>query len=265
MAQSLSDEQIQLRGKARRRLVGAIALVVAISAVLPMVLDNKPKPVSQDIAIDIPKQDDSGFAARNAATLAPQGSSVIVPSVPTQEAPKAAVQAPSQALVAAPAAKSVEVVPAKQDKPAEKPADKPAVKPVEKAAEKPAAKPTEKAAEKPAAKVPEKSADKTPAKTEKPQDKKPAADKPAKADKPAEPAKGESFVVQLGAFSNADNAKQLQAKLSANHIKVYSDTLKSAGGDKTRVRAGPYASRTEADKALSKIKQLGLDGKVVPK
>lgn len=263
MAQSLSDEQIQLRGKARRRLVGAIALVVAISAVLPMVLDNKPKPMSQDIAIDIPKQDDSGFAARNAATPAPQGSSVIVPSPPAQEAPKAAVQAPPQALVAASAAK--------QDQPAEKPADKTAAKPVEKVVEKtvekPTAKPAEKAPDKPATKVPEKTADKSTekssAKSEK--DKKPAADKPAKADKPAEPAKSESFVVQLGAFSNADNAKQLQAKLSANHIKVYSDTLKSAGGDKVRVRAGPYASRTEADKALSKIKQLGLDGKVVPK
>jgi Uncharacterized protein conserved in bacteria len=72
-------------------------------------------------------------------------------------------------------------------------------------------------------------------------------------------------VVQLGAFSNADNAKQLQSKLAANRIKAYTDTLKTAAGDKLRVRAGPYASREEADKALAKIKQLGLDGKVVPK
>lgn len=254
MAQSLSDEQIQLRGKARRRLVGAIALVVVISAVLPMVLDNKPKPVSQDIAINIPKQEDSGFAAHPAATPAPsasQGSSVVVPSAPV--------------LATAPAVKSAVVAPARQDTPAEKPADKPAAKAVERAAGKPAEKPVEKSAEKTAAKAPEKAADKTSSKTEKHQDKKTAADKSTKSDKPAESAKGESFVVQLGAFSNADNAKQLQAKLTANHIKAYSDTLKSAGGEKTRVRAGPYATRAEADKALAKIKQLGLDGKVVPK
>lgn len=258
MAQSLSDEQIQLRGKARRRLVGAIALVVVISAVLPMVLDNKPKPVSQDIAINIPKQEDSGFAAHPAATPAPsasQGSSVVVPSAPV--------------LATAPAVKSAVVAPARQDTPAEKPADKPAAKAVERAAGKPAEKPVEKSAEKtaakPAAKAPEKAADKTSSKTEKHQDKKTAADKSTKSDKPAESAKGESFVVQLGAFSNADNAKQLQTKLTANHIKAYSDTLKSAGGEKTRVRAGPYATRAEADKALAKIKQLGLDGKVVPK
>lgn len=259
MAQSLSDEQIQLRGKARRRLVGAIALVVVISAILPMVLDNKPKPAAQDIAIEIPKQDDSGFAARNAP--APQGSAAIMPSAPVQDVPKPAVQAPAQALVAAPAEKRVEAVPAK---PVEKTADKPAEKPAVKSAENVVHKPAAKAAEKPAEKSPEKSSPKS----EKSQEKKATADKPAKAEKPAEPAepaKGESFVVQLGAFSNAGNAKQLQAKLTANHIKAYTDTLKSAGGDRVRVRAGPYASRAEADKALVKIKQLGLDGKVVPK
>jgi DedD protein len=234
MAQSLSDEQIQLRGKARRRLVGAIALVLVISAVLPMVLDNKPKPASQDIAIDIPKQDAVGFAP-----AAPPIGSVVVPPPPAVQ-PTPVIPSP------------VAVVPA--EKPAAEAPPKPtAAKPVEKAVEEPAAKPADKPAEK------------SPAKSEKPQDKKPAADKPVKADKPAEPAKNGGFVVQLGAFSNAENAKQLQSKLAANRIKVYSDTLKSPSGDKVRVRAGPYASREEADKALAKIKQLGLDGKVVPK
>ncbi len=221
MAQSLSDEQIQLRGKARRRLVGAIALVLVISALLPMVLDNKPKPVNQDIAIDIPKQDDGGFAPSSP----PAGS-------------------------AAPAVQPIPVIPSPV---AAAPAEKPAVE----APPKPVVKPVEKAVEPPAAKLAEKPAEKSSAKTE-PQDKKSAA-------KPAEPAKNDGFVVQLGAFSNADNAKQLQSKLAANRIKAYTDTLKTAAGDKLRVRAGPYASREEADKALAKIKQLGLDGKVVPK
>lgn len=225
MAQSLSDEQIQLRGKARRRLVGAIALVLVISALLPMVLDNKPKPANQDIAIDIPKQDDGGFAPSST----PAGSAVI----------------PS-----APAVQPIPVIPSPV---AAAPAEKPAVE----APPKPAVKPVEKAAEPPAAKLAEKPAEKSSAKTGS-QDKKPAA-------KPAEPAKNGSFVVQLGAFSNADNAKQLQSKLADNRIKAYTDTLKTAAGDKLRVRAGPYASREEADRALVKIKQLGLDGKVVPK
>jgi DedD protein len=141
-------------------------------------------------------------------------------------------------------------------------------KPVEAAAgkaDKPGEKTAAKPAEKPAAKAPEKAAEKTPAKADKPQEKKAAEPaKDAKSDKEAKPQAG-GFVVQLGAFSNADNAKQLQAKLTANHVKAYTDTLKTSAGDRTRVRAGPYPSREEADKALVKIKQLGLDGKVVPK
>ncbi len=39
-----------------RRLVGAIALVIAAVVILPMVLDSHPKPVTDDISIDIPSR-----------------------------------------------------------------------------------------------------------------------------------------------------------------------------------------------------------------
>ena len=54
MAKAVSDEELQLRKRARRRLVGAVALVVIVVVFLPMILDNEPKPLSQDIAINIP-------------------------------------------------------------------------------------------------------------------------------------------------------------------------------------------------------------------
>lgn len=54
MAKAISSEELQLRKRARRRLVGAIALVLVVVIFLPMFLDNEPKPVSQDIAINIP-------------------------------------------------------------------------------------------------------------------------------------------------------------------------------------------------------------------
>jgi len=44
----------QWRGRARRRLVGAVALVLAAVVVLPMVLDSEPVPVASDIPIVIP-------------------------------------------------------------------------------------------------------------------------------------------------------------------------------------------------------------------
>jgi len=67
MAKAVSDEELQLRKRARRRLVGAVALVVIVVVFLPMILDNEPKPLSEDIAINIPSpsgdEDDSDVAS----------------------------------------------------------------------------------------------------------------------------------------------------------------------------------------------------------
>ena len=54
MAKAITDEELQLKKRARRRLVGAVALVLLIVVFLPMILDSEPKPLNQDIAINIP-------------------------------------------------------------------------------------------------------------------------------------------------------------------------------------------------------------------
>jgi DedD protein len=54
MAKAISDDELQLKKRARRRLVGAIALVLLVVVFLPMFLDNEPRPLNQDIAISIP-------------------------------------------------------------------------------------------------------------------------------------------------------------------------------------------------------------------
>src|SRR3954464_11167941 len=64
MAKSISDEELQLRKRARRRLVGAIALVTIIAVFLPMALDHEPKPVSQDVSIKIPSPDAGVFTSK---------------------------------------------------------------------------------------------------------------------------------------------------------------------------------------------------------
>ena len=46
----LLDPTLPEKQRARRRLVGAIAMVVAAVVILPMVLDSHPKPVTDDIA-----------------------------------------------------------------------------------------------------------------------------------------------------------------------------------------------------------------------
>ena len=57
MAKTVSEEETQLRKRARRRLVGSITLVIAAVVILPMVLDSKPEQRIEEIDIRIPSED----------------------------------------------------------------------------------------------------------------------------------------------------------------------------------------------------------------
>jgi DedD protein len=50
-----SDPMLPEKRRAHRRLIGALALVVAAIVGLPMILDSQPKPTVTDISIQIPK------------------------------------------------------------------------------------------------------------------------------------------------------------------------------------------------------------------
>lgn len=64
MARTIGDEQLQLKKRARRRLIGAIAVVTLMVVLLPPFLDVEPRPVSQNISLQIPTQNGAGFASR---------------------------------------------------------------------------------------------------------------------------------------------------------------------------------------------------------
>jgi DedD protein len=84
--------------------------------------------------------------------------------------------------------------------------------------------------------------------------KKPAVEKPA-AKKP-----GDEYVIQVGAFSKLEG---VTAKLDAAKLPYFTEP---APNNLTRVRAGPFASREAADKALEQLKALGFQpGAVAPK
>jgi DedD protein len=78
----------------------------------------------------------------------------------------------------------------------------------------------------------------------------PKAVEPAK--KAEAPPAAEEFVVQVGAFSNPQAAI---AKLKSAKMPYYTESMQ---GNLTRVRAGPFASREAADKALEQLKGLGF-------
>jgi DedD protein len=73
----------------------------------------------------------------------------------------------------------------------------------------------------------------------------------------------EGFAVQLGAFSDPENLKQLQAKMAAAKIPVYTEELKTTSGTSTRLRAGPYKTREQADEVMLQVTKAGVEGKVV--
>jgi DedD protein len=89
MARPISDEELDLKKRARRRLVGAIVLVTAVAVVLPMVLDTEPKPVSQNVDIQIPAPDASEFKLKGVApAAAPAAKAPAPPAEPNAEPPK---------------------------------------------------------------------------------------------------------------------------------------------------------------------------------
>ena len=87
------------------------------------------------------------------------------------------------------------------------------------------------------------------------------ANTPAKASH-KEPAT-ERFIVQFGAFSEESKVSEVRAKLEKSGVKTYIHVAKTADGKRTRVRAGPFATKDEALKVIEKTKSLQLNAVVL--
>ncbi|HSI47352.1 MAG TPA: SPOR domain-containing protein, partial [Ideonella sp.] len=179
-------------------------------------------------------------------------------------APAAPQLAPAPAPVKVP-----EVVKAPEAKPAAPPAAM--TEPAQKAADRPepkVAKAEPKAEAKPEPKPPAKAESKPESKPE------PKTAAPAKADDGAKarallegqtaPVAGEGrFVVQVGAFSDAALAREARLKVERAGLKTYTHVAETKEGKRIRVRAGPFGTRAEADKAAEKIKGLDLPAAIL--
>jgi DedD protein len=66
-------------------------------------------------------------------------------------------------------------------------------------------------------------------------------------------------IILIGAYANQANVANLRKKLAELKIKSYTEPL----GNKTRVRAGPFANRAEAEAALAKMQKIIDVGGVV--
>lgn len=225
MARNVSDEELQLKKRARRRLVGAIVLVTAVAVVLPMILDSEPKPATQNIDIQIPSPE-AGVLSPRPAPLKPveKAPAAAEPVLPPKAEAKTEPRVEARPEIKPEAAVVARAEPGIETKAETRPAPKP-----------PASAPVP--AKQPAAKT----------------------ESAAKA-----PASG-GFVIQVAALSDAAKARELQAKIAGGGLKVYTEIVQTAKGPVTRVRVGPYASREAAEKARASLQRLQLDGKVIPR
>ncbi len=200
------DEALDLKRRARRRLIGAIALLLFLVIVPPWIMDLEPKPVETSLQVDIPKPETAPLPAVPETAPATQA--------PAAQAPEGNAEATSKA----PAQSS----------------------------EAPAASPS------------------APTGTEKPPVVATAEQAPAtRSAKPVESKQGEAYIVPLATLANKNNVKDLQAKVALAGIRSYTEPVKTASGEQTRVRAGPFKTQAEAERARERLSGLGLKpGKV---
>jgi DedD protein len=81
------DPMLPEKKRARRRLIGASALVLAAVIGLPMIFDSEPKPLADDIAIQIPSRDKPGVAVGTANEMAPLPVPLVKPKKPLSVPP----------------------------------------------------------------------------------------------------------------------------------------------------------------------------------
>ena len=67
------------------------------------------------------------------------------------------------------------------------------------------------------------------------------------------------FYLNLGAFSNPEEAAQAVAQLEKARLPVMRQNLPSNKGEVTRLRSGPFDSRKRAEKAMRKLQGSGME------
>ena len=259
---NVSDELQQLRKRARRRLVGAIALVVFALIFLWTVLDGEPPknlidnhpveiissaPALSSIVQTAPLNALPASAVVTEVALpqldASQVAAVTLPGklVNHQVAVDAAVPTPSATAVVTPAPSVSPVLTTTPSPVVIKATPKPVVKkPL------PEKKPEVAAAIEadPAAILSGKTSHSLP--TEKKLDKK-------------------TYFIQVGAYADADKAAQMVAKLKSAGVRVSSEQINTSKGALTRVRVGPTEDEAKAKAWLKIMRDMGVSGSLVAK
>jgi DedD protein len=208
-----------MRKRAKHRLLGAALLVLVGVLGFPLLFDKQPRPIAVDIPIEIPDR----------AKVKPL--SIPAPAV-VFKAADAAPAASATSTASAPMAPAAAAPPPQ-------PVASDSIKPVVKAEPAPLQKPASATANADNGGRAQALLD--------------GRDQAAKVD-----AAEARFVVQVGAFADIAKAREVRQKLEHAGLKTYTQVLETKDGRRIRVRVGPFAGKSEADKAAEKIKKLNL-------
>jgi DedD protein len=257
-----NEQELSLKKRARRRLVGAIVLVLLMLVVLPRILQDRVALAPQE-AIKITMIESADHQQLNAASVA---STVEHTPAISQVVPNLDLATKTPVPVTPTSAGAVE----KSDnlKSANNNVDSKSTLALESISKD--AKNTDQKVTEPKAtianglRLPDVS--ETKVADSKLVDSKPLVDKVVDSkigDVKATQKKDGNFSIQVGVYSEAANVKQLQAKLKQTGFSSHTQKITTPKGEKIRLRAGSFASRQEASAAIPKLQKIGLAGMVV--
>ncbi|OIQ86138.1 cell division protein DedD [mine drainage metagenome] len=255
-AEPQSEEALRVR--ARRRLIGAVALVLTGVIVFPLIFETQPRPVSSNMTLEIPPQPPLRAVASAAApaTPAPASASTALPTAPSTGAStgtstgastgasSAAATAPAQAARPVVAVKPQPVnAPVAPRAPAPTAAAQGATAPPAAAPDAQRVAGARQALAALEGKTPQQISAQTAAEAAVPQ--------------------GVRYVVQAGAYADAATARKVRAKIEQAGFKTYTQVVDTAGGKRIRVRVGPFNDHGQAAHAATRIKALGFSAVVL--
>ena len=236
--QSAEAQVRELRQRARRRLIGALALVLLAVILVPMAFDSAPEPESMPVPVVV-----SGLPVPGAATSPVMPADAPNTGTVSQEQAAASGAMPETALneaVSVPAPTPVPVAPV----PPPPPVTPPVVAP------KPPAPPPPK----PVPNPPKQRTDDGSVALALLEGRAPPA-KPA----PAVSERG-NFILQIAAYGSEKDAQSRRDSLVSSGVTNAYIEQTTAGGKPTyRLRVGPFPSRDAAQAAQARLRALGFD------
>ena len=220
-----NEQELTLKKRARRRLVGAVALVLLMVIVLPQILQDRAVSGQQEpIKITMPEL--ANVTAESAVKMS-------VTEMPVNPQP---VQQQSVSLESAMVPENKALSDTDVNEPV---AERNAV-----------ADAINKKSEPTSVAVVDKKIEAKAVESIQPETKKPVKEK-------------ESFTVQVGVYSDATNVKRLQEQLKQAGFSTHTEKVKTPKGESLRLKAGNFSSHQDASAALAKIKEIGLSGIVI--